>query len=88
MNPQNYTYYFPGDFTVTLTSIDANGCMDDTSFSYVKVYPKPVVDFTYMQVPLCSTPANLQFTNQSTIATSFLWNFDIGTPIIRTIRYW
>jgi len=80
VNPQNYTYYFPGDFTVTLTSIDANGCMDDTSFSYVKVYPKPVVDFTYMQVPLCSTPANLQFTNQSTIATSFLWNFGgLGT---------
>ena len=77
-NPvQQYTYTQQGDYSIGLTAIDTNGCKDDTSYSFIHVYPIPVADFNFTQSPLCLLPADILFTNISTGAQSFEWDFGI-----------
>lgn len=75
MNPE-YTYNDAGTYNVTLI-VDDGSCMD-TILSPVTVQPSPQADF----IPKGgSQPVgqDIQFTDQSTGATSWLWSFGSGT---------
>lgn len=70
------TYTAGGTFTIKLVN-NFGGCMDSVSHS-ILVNPKPAAAFTSNQTALCQVPAAVSFTNQSTGAITYLWNFGDG----------
>ena len=73
-NPSN-TYATSGTYSVTLISSTANGCSDTTVIP-VTVNALPVASFT--TVPVCVNTPPALFTDQSTGASQWSWNF--GDP--------
>jgi PKD repeat protein len=67
----------PGMYSVTLTAINAQGTNTLVRQNYIEVIPNPVSSFTYTQDGL-----TLTFTNTSTNATDYLWNFGDGNTSI------
>lgn len=78
LNP-SYTYTTAGTFTVTLIVSDASGCKD-TITSTITVNQMPVADFVADTMAACSVPFPVNFTNTSTGATGYTWNFGDGSP--------
>jgi len=80
-NPAN-TYTTTGTFTVTLVSGNPNSCNKQaTSSNVITVLPSPFADFTWSPNPPTPNTPN-QFTNMSTGATSYLWDFGDGSTSI------
>lgn len=79
INPSN-TYAAAGTYTVTLKVTSSNGCVDSSS-NTVTIYPNPVSDFTTTNV--CNGFVS-SFTNASTGASSYLWNFGNGNTSTST----
>jgi len=84
-----HTYANYGQFVVTLTIINSNGCIHTVSKN-VLVYPLPIPEFSY-STPNCFG-AVVTFTNQSSTVPGFidnivtwLWNFGDGTT--QTINF-
>ena len=78
-NP-THAYLTDGDYTVTLTITDQYGCTDaETKPSYVQIHT-PNADFSVNQILSTCPPLNGQFTNLSTYASSYLWEFSAGNP--------
>jgi gliding motility-associated-like protein len=77
MNP-THTYDTTGTFTVKLISINTSFCgiVKDSLIqtAYITVYPYAVASFTQIPDTGCA-PMNVQFTNTSTHATSYIWRF-------------
>lgn len=73
-NP-THTYSTTGPFTVTLTSSNSIGCTSTVTHT-VSYPPLPVSSFTFQQA-LCSRLVT--FTNASTNAFSYAWNFGDAT---------
>jgi PKD repeat protein len=69
LNSSNPQFNFPASFndsvvyTINLTVVDSNGCMDSASSTYT-VYPRPAAGFTSTLLDSCS-PFSIQFTNTS-----------------------
>lgn len=80
--PLSHTYTLPGDFTVRLVTGSAVGCKD-TSFSLVRVHPLPGAQFTTNVFQACA-PAEVIFTNLSTGASNFHWDYDDGITLDTT----
>jgi PKD repeat protein len=77
-NP-SHTYTTPGIYTVKLIAINSYGCTDVKTISaYLTVYQAPVANFTVNQQSSCNQNDVFAFTNTSTGATSWLWNFGDG----------
>ncbi len=77
-NP-NHTYNGPGTYSVSLTvSSSGQGCDDtETKTSYITVNPLPTAAFTGS--PTSGTePLTVDFTDQSSNATSWSWDFGDG----------
>ena len=77
-NP-NHTYNTPGNYTVSLTvSSSSQGCDDTaTRTNYITVNGGPTASFTGS--PTSGTePLTVNFTNTSTDAASYSWNFGDG----------
>lgn len=76
----NPTHIFTaaGSYAVQLIVLDNIGC-PDTATQVVTVYPLPVVDFTFSPVDPCIQPTVVNFTNQSTLAVGYAWNFGNGS---------
>jgi gliding motility-associated-like protein len=75
-NP-SYDYSIAGTYTVTLIVTSNNGCVDTASASI-----EPGVPVTAAYVPnggSYNVNESINFDNQSTGATSFLWNFNDGS---------
>ncbi len=72
-------YNAPGQYTVTL--IASNGFASDTltRVNYIEVWNVPVADFIYSPDTPKAQVDTVRFTNLSTNATSYLWNFGDGT---------
>lgn len=83
---QNPAHSFPawGDYTVQLTVTTNTGCTNDTTFSPVRVYPKPNALFSN-KIANClnDTTTFLDLSTIENSPTDFLtgwnWNFDDGT---------
>ncbi len=71
-----HTYANPGTYTAILQAI--NSCTDTAATKTITVYPKPVPLFIASSYNIC-IGQSVQFTNQSTLANSYSWNFGDGT---------
>lgn len=76
-NP-NYAYQTGGVFNVTLTVVDASQCTSVFVLPYQVEISNPVAAFTFNVTPASCNPPTVTFTNQSTGASSYLWNFGNG----------
>lgn len=75
-NP-SHTYATPGSYPVTLVTQNSFGCIDSIQAN-VTVYPLPVADFTADTV--CEG-YNSSFTDISTSAVVWSWDFGDGSPL-------
>ncbi|MFZ1689201.1 MAG: PKD domain-containing protein, partial [Flavobacteriales bacterium] len=77
-----HTYFNPGPadtvFTATLIVSTAFGCSDTVSVP-ITVAPAAVASFTHNGMPGCA-PIDVDFTNLSTGANAFVWDFGDGSP--------
>ena len=71
-NNPSHTFTTPGVYEITLYV--NNGCSFDTSYASVEVYPKPVIDFTFVEDSLCINK-DYYFINQSIDVSGFEWDF-------------
>lgn len=76
LNPV-HTYSVAGTYTVTLSASDANNCSGNAS-SVITVDPTPLVSFTADTMVACSTPFTVNFTNTTSGASTYSWNFGDG----------
>ena len=77
------TYTFPnsGIFDVTLTTTSLNGCTGSATYTdIVTLDPNPNASFSPGLVTLSSLNTEVQFTNTSTNADSYVWDFGDNTP--------
>jgi PKD repeat protein len=74
-NP-THLYTALGNFPIIL--IAGDGTCRDTSTVNVKIANKPVVNFSANKIAECG-PAIVSFTNLSTLATSYVWDFGDGS---------
>ncbi len=79
----NHTYTSAGTYTVKLYVENANGCADSVQ-QVVTVYPLPVADFNFNINNPCFSPATANFTNTSTGAANYEWNFGNGLTSLLT----
>jgi large repetitive protein len=76
-----HTYLLPGTYVVTLRG--TNGCSDTSATEMIIVYPKPVAGFSANLYTVCLGDS-VRFTNLSTGATSYLWQFGDGLTSVLT----
>ncbi|MGZ4030270.1 MAG: PKD domain-containing protein [Bacteroidia bacterium] len=72
-----HTYTAAGTYTVSLNSSDANSCSGSAT-GIVKVDPSAVISFTASPLTSCSVPVTVTFTNGTTGAGSYTWDFGDG----------
>lgn len=71
------TYVFAGCYDVNLTVTTADGCIYSvTNDDYVCVSPTPNLNFVYSPTVLTESFSTAYFTNFSSNAISYTWNFD------------
>ena len=82
-NP-THTYEEAGTYTVVLTVQDIAGVSDTETKNIVvdDTVVAPVADFTYEAV--AAEPLEIEFTNTSTNAVSYRWDFGDESPIVTT----
>lgn len=75
-NDPQHTYAAAGAYTVTLIKTSSNGCIDSIQ-KLVNIFPIPdlAFDMTRISGDSCSGPQRFQFTNNSTGAHGFSWDF-------------
>lgn len=75
----NHVYTSTGTFSVTMSITNSAGCTRVVSKpNFLQIFPKPTAGFSSINNNSCSYPVNVNFTNTSTGATSYLWNFGDG----------
>lgn len=80
-----HTYTQNGNFNVTLVVTNSLGCSKTlVKTNYIQLISPPVADFTATNASSCGVPATVNFTNTTTGATSYLWNFGNNTTSTAT----
>lgn len=76
----NHTYDNAGQYDISYTIIDANGCTStSTMYDYIDVYPQPNAIFRFGPQPATTINTEINFTDMSTGADSWTWTFgDLG----------
>jgi PKD repeat protein len=74
----SHVYAEAGDYDVVLVAENGNGCPADTAEVSITVHPLPVADYSVIEDLLCGTPADISFTNGSSGAISYDWEFGDG----------
>lgn len=83
---QNHSYTNTGTYTVSVVTTTAAGC-DDTVSTTVTISSKPTANFTGSPLTICPD-AGVTFSNSSTGATSYFWNFgDGGTDSVNNPQH-
>lgn len=78
-----HTYTAPGVYTVTLVVQAANGQADsEVKVNYITVRPKPQANFS-VSANGCTLPVGVIYSNSSTGASSYSWNFGNGQTSIQ-----
>ena len=72
-----HTYTSSGSFTIQLYVENANGCSDSLE-QIITVYPLPTAAFTVATTDPCVQPTVATFTNNSTGAQGYEWDFGDG----------
>ena len=78
-------YNNAGSYSVELTATNDGGSDMETKTDYITVMRLPVADFT-SDVTVINEGESVQFTDQSTDATSWLWSFSGGSPSSSTTQ--
>ncbi|MEO0900085.1 MAG: PKD domain-containing protein [Bacteroidota bacterium] len=78
-----HTYLADGDYTVSLTVVEAGGCQERIEKSNYVIIANPVADFVALQTTAC-VGTDINFINQSSGANSFLWSFGDGNTSTQT----
>jgi len=78
-----YTYTAAGTYTVSLAATGAGGCSGNAT-SVVTVNQTPVAAFIADTMVACSVPFVVTFTNNSTSASTYHWNFGDGNTSAST----
>lgn len=74
-----HTYNSPGTYTVKLFAANSGSCMDSTEkVGYITINSSPQADFTGANLSACQAPLTSQFTDNSTNAVAWLWQFGDG----------
>jgi gliding motility-associated-like protein len=74
--PVTNVYDQTGFYSISMTIVNSFGCTKDTTaINYIEVYPKPVAEFTADPWLTTILDPVIQFTNLSTGATSYFWDF-------------
>lgn len=86
-NPQ-HNYLSSGSYTVTLTVTTMNGCQTTYARTVqVIIYPSPIASFSFTPLD-AQFGEQIYFTDESTQATSWIWNFGNGdTSILQNPIY-
>ena len=72
----SHLYEKPGCYDVTLSVTSPEGCVDSTTLTdYVCVRPYPTADFSYGPKSTTVMDPAIEFTNQSTGAYAYQWDF-------------
>jgi gliding motility-associated-like protein len=79
LNAPQITYVQSGLYEVSLIAYNQFGC-SDTAYENVNVLPRPVANFTPDLTSGCED-LTINFTNTSTGATSYLWEFGDSTSV-------
>jgi gliding motility-associated-like protein len=79
----SHSYLAPGTYTVSLQAFDPSGCTNTkVKNNYITVLPTPHAGFTNTTPNGCSVPFNVTFSDTTTGAVSWSWNFgDGGTSV-------
>lgn len=65
-----------GCYTINLEVETVNGCLDDLTLNdYICIDDYPIAEFTFTPDELSSFEKESEFTNTSTGATTYEWNF-------------
>ena len=72
-----HLYTTTGDFTITLTVTDPNGCQETVQKDNFVLINTPAADFQALSTTVC-TGQPVQFENLSTGADGYLWTFGDG----------
>jgi len=87
-----HTYTATGSYTVTLIITDTSGCKDSIiKINYIRVFAKPKAAFTLDDSFSICPPLIVNFTNHSTGAVSYTWDFGdptAGPPSTVTSPSW
>jgi PKD repeat protein len=81
-NPPPHVYQEPGFYDIRLEATDIFGCSNDTIFSFVNVYPEPVIDFEVVPDEPCGIPQEVCILNQTEYASGFSWSFGNGSTSV------
>jgi gliding motility-associated-like protein len=78
-NP-THTYNTVGNYSVTLSVTNSAGCSNNlTKGNYIQLVQKPTAGFTATNSNSCTLPLSVNFTNTSSNAISYAWNFGNNT---------
>ncbi len=78
--PQSHTYATPGTYTISVIALipGSGTACTDTEKVVVNILPLPVANFTMTPNKGCNSISNVAFTDLSTIAAAWNWNFGNG----------
>ncbi|MEM6631016.1 MAG: PKD domain-containing protein [Bacteroidota bacterium] len=76
-----HVYADPGNYTVRMSASNPEGCGDDVERT-VRVVAPPTADFAVDTPSVCEAPVPITFSNLSSNANNFLWEFGDGTTSI------
>lgn len=80
-NPQ-HCFVIPTSYSVTLTATTNNGCKDtQTLNNYITAFPSPVAGFVASPNPTTVLAPMVQFTDLSSGASTWFWNFGDGDTL-------
>jgi large repetitive protein len=76
LNPQIITYTNPGTYSLTLITVNKYGCRQEIKAPLVaEAYPVPVASFFTNPSSASLLEPTINFTNTSTNASSYVWDF-------------
>ena len=82
----SHTYTGEGIYDVTLTVESEFGCIGDTTLTdYIEVSDGPIANFTADPMMTDYTDTEVNFTNESTDATNYVWDFDDSSPQVNDV---
>ncbi|MES2139936.1 MAG: PKD domain-containing protein [Bacteroidota bacterium] len=78
-----HTFSAAGVYNVNMVAQSLNGCKDSAQIQ-INVYPNPAASFSLSSLYSCLVPATVNFTDNSTGANGYQWDFGNGGTSVLT----